>query len=189
MLNELSCGGPCDFLDADLRNSYRSLSRYRRRIVFVRPHYFLVLDDVVADEPGLEWNFHSGVPIRSLDLAAGLVRFEGESAGLVLALGCLEPLTAATGEYAADGTVLSHNLVLSTPTPSATLTLAALLVPYPRTRGVPEVRVHRAQGAVEFELSHADGTDRVCCGFQTGSEPVITVARKTANKETVIFNR
>ena len=189
VLNELSCGGPCDFLDADLRNSYRSLSRYRRRIVFVRPHYFLVLDDVVADEPGLEWNFHSGVPIRSLDLAAGLVRFEGESAGLVLALGCLEPLTAATGEYAADGTVLSHNLVLSTPTPSATLTLAALLVPYPRTRGVPEVRVHRAQGAVEFELSHADGTDRVCCGFQTGSEPVITVARKTANKETVIFNR
>src|ERR1019366_1127411 len=51
VLDQVAFGPQCDYISADLRNSYKAFTRYRRRVLFVRPHYFVILDDVAADEP------------------------------------------------------------------------------------------------------------------------------------------
>ena len=87
VLERVAFGGACDYLSADLRNSYQAFAQYRRRVLFVRPHYFLILDDVQADEPGLEWNYHSCAPFEKIDLASGVIRLRGGQAGMLLAIG------------------------------------------------------------------------------------------------------
>ena len=179
VMEEVSFGAACDYLSADLRNSYKAFSKYRRQVLFVRPHYFVIVDDVEADDTGLEWNYHSCVPIRELDLAHGLIQWRGEKAGLTLALGSAQPLSAATGNYAADGVVLAHNLVLTPSTPSRTLKLAALLLPYPVASHAvaPAVTVARQGEAVVFTVPHAGGTDTVTCALAAGRGPALQVTR------------
>jgi hypothetical protein len=178
--------GPCDYLSVDLGNSYKSFAKYQRQVLFVRPHYFLVLDDVQAEEPGLEWNYHSCTPITAIDLASGLIRLQGEKAAMLLAIGCSRKLTAATGNYGSDGTILTHNLVLTQAEPVRTLKIAALLVPFPLHAGTatpePRVTVHHRKDAVEFEVNGPWGTDRVQCdlGEETAAPrrgPAIQVTR------------
>src|SRR5690606_30300390 len=54
------------FLHADLSNSYKELACYHRKILFVRPDYWLILDEADALEAGLEWNLHSKGSYREL---------------------------------------------------------------------------------------------------------------------------
>jgi hypothetical protein len=193
VLDRVQLGGACDYLSADLGNSYQTFAKYRRRVLFVRPHYFLILDDVQADETGLEWNYHSCAPIKNIDLAAGLIRLEGEKAGMILAIGSLSPLTAATGTYKSDGAILTHNLVLTQIEPARSLKIAALLVPYPQAAAVPQVKISYRQSAVVFEASGSWGTDRVQCDLSEsstdlGGGPVIQVTRRHDRGEETVFS-
>ncbi len=192
VLDRVDFGEACDYLTADLGNSYQALRKYRRRMLFVRPHYFLILDDVAADEPGLEWNYHSVPPIASIDLAAGLVRLEGEKAGMLMALGCLRPLKAVTGTYAAEGVILTHNLELTPVEPANTLTLAALLLPYPRGGdagpAAPQVALERVGEEVRYTVTGAWGTDRVRCDLSgRDATPLIEIRRHTGAGESLVF--
>ncbi len=197
VLERSTFGETCDYLSADLRNSYQHLTRYRRRILFVRPYYFLVLDDVQADESGLEWNYHSCTPIPQIDLPNGLIQLQGAQAAMTLALGCLQPLAAATGQYASDGVVLTHNLVLTPAEPARALTLAALLVPYPLGPDAafppPQVQRTLTPTAVHYTLAGPWGTDHVHCRL-TGApaspagEPLIHVRRSQNGRDLVLFS-
>ena len=197
VLERVEFGAGCDYLSADLRNSYQHLTRYRRRILFVRPYYFLVLDDVQADESGLEWNYHSCTPIPQIDLPNGLIQLQGAQAAMTLAIGCLQPLAAATGQYASDGVVLTHNLVLTPAEPARALTLAALLVPYPLGPDAafppPQVQRTLTPTAVHYTLAGPWGTDHVHCRL-TGApaspagEPLIHVRRSQNGRDLVLFS-
>jgi hypothetical protein len=189
VLDEVRLGEHCDYLDADLLNSYRHLRACRRRVLFVRPHYFVILDEAVADEPGLEWNFHSGVPLTHLDLASGLIRFTGEKAALTLAIASPTPLAAATSDYRAEAQILTHNLQL-TPAPaklgtqnselgtSSSLVIASLLLP---TRvndpAAPQVTVTRESDTALFTVHGAWGHDEVRITF---AEPPRLEVHRTA---------
>ncbi len=180
VIERLDTGGTCDYLVADLANSYKAFSKYRRRVLFVRPHYFLILDEVVADEPGLEWNFHSGVPVAGMDLATGLVRLQGTKGGLVFALGSDRPLKATTGRYESEGVTLSHNLVLTQTEPAPAMTVAALLVPYAVAGDVvPQVSVRVEGCEFRFTTTGRWGTDEVSCDVsgRDGRAPRIDVQR------------
>jgi hypothetical protein len=196
VMNRVKLGETCDYISADLRNSYQAFEKYDRRVLFVRPHYFLVLDEVQANETGLEWNYHSCAPIHDIDLKSGLIRLQGEQAGMVLAIGSLRPLTAATGKHVSDGVVLTHNLVLTQIEPLRTMTIAALLLPYPLGPDSgsvqPGVRVSREPTAVVFTVSGSWGTDRVRCDIdESGSvrdrPPRIQVWRSQGGVETKVF--
>lgn len=195
VLDRCDFGATLDYLSADLRNSYKSFAKYRRRIVFVRPHYFLVLDDVQADGAGLEWNYHSCAPITQVDLAAGLIRLRGESAAMHLAIGCLQPLRAATGIYASEGVTLTHNLVLTPEAPAATLTLAALMLPFPRSGAAatpePRVQVAYRHGAAVFTATGPWGTDEVRCDLSgtapSPGKPAIQITRQDAQGRHALF--
>jgi len=192
VMDRVELGGACDYISADLANSYKAFSRYRRRVLFVRPHYFLVMDDVLADRPGLEWNYHSCAPIASVDLPSGLIRLQGEKAGMILALGSDRPLAVATGNYASEGVILTHNLVLTQVAPVRALKLAALLVPYPLSGGTaPQVTVRSESHAVVFEVTGAWGTDRVHCDLSEpapGRGPIIQVSRRHRGRDEAIFS-
>ncbi len=186
VLDRVEFGAACDHILADLRNSYRAFSRYRRRIVFVRPYYFLVVDDVAATGPGLEWNFHSGVPLAEVALERGQVRFHGERAGLAMGVGSPAPLAAGTGQYAADGAVLAHNLVLTPRAPQGALQLAAILLPYPAGAVPPVVTVTGDATATRFLVPHAGGTDRIDCGWSPAGVSV-RIGRDAAGRHEEIF--
>ncbi len=194
VLDRVTFGETCDYISADLGNSYQTFAKYRRRVLFVRPHYFLILDEVQAAEPGLEWNYHSCAPIKDIDLTTGLIRLQGEKAGMLLAIGSLRALSAATGHYASDGVVLTHNLVLTQVAPVPTMTLAALLLPYPLAQGAqtPQVRVEQTPSTVIYTVTGTWGTDRVQCAMLEGGtcvagQPVIQVWRSRGRDEVEIF--
>jgi hypothetical protein len=197
VLEPVTFGETCDYISADLGNSYQTFAKYRRRVLFVRPHYFLILDEVQAAEPGLEWNYHSCAPIKDIDLSTGLIRLQGEKAGMILAIGSLSALSAATGHYSSDGVVLTHNLVLTQVEPAPTMTLAALLLPYPLAQGAgvkePQVRVDKIEDAVVFTVTGPWGTDRVRCklgakGDGGAVRPIIQVWRWRGAGEEEIFS-
>lgn len=196
VIDQVKFGETCDYISADLRNSYQAFGKYDRRVLFMRPYYFLVLDEVQADETGLEWNYHSCAPIRDIDLKSGLICLQGKKAGMMLAIGSLRPLAAATGSHVSDGVVLTHNLVLTQIEPVRTMTIAALLLPYPLGPDSgsvqPEVRVSREPTAVVFTVSGSWGTDRVRCDIdESGSvrdrPPLIQVWRSQGGVETKVF--
>jgi hypothetical protein len=190
VLEQVKFGPTCDYVAADLRNSYKAFSKYCRQVLFVRPYYFVILDDVEADETGLEWNYHSCAPIQEIDLTRGLITLRGEKAGLTLALGCQQALSAVTGTYQSEGVVLTHNLVLTPVQPAKSLQVAALLLPYPlagNPAGRPEVTVAHEAGAAVFTVSHAGGTDRVRCTLGATLAPAIHVTRRQAGREDIVF--
>ncbi|MFM1851234.1 MAG: hypothetical protein RIS54_918 [Verrucomicrobiota bacterium] len=185
VLHQVQFGDTVDLIAADLGNSYRTFKRYRRHFLFVRPHYFLVLDDLDAGQPGWEWNFHSGVPIVDLQLESGLIRWESAKAGMLMALGSPDRLQAATGVYQTDGVVLTHNLVLTSRDPKPTLQLAALLLPFPLGPAIesaaPSVEVRAGSAGVDFVVRGAWGTDQVSCDFDAGvAGPAVRVSRDDA---------
>ncbi|MBX3749706.1 MAG: heparinase II/III family protein [Opitutaceae bacterium] len=183
VLERTSYGPECDCIAADLVNSYLAFDRYKRRILFVRPHYFVVVDDVTANETGLEWNYHACVPIKGVDLAAGQVRFTGAKAAMTLAIGSDRPLQATQGVYGSEGVVLTHNLVLTQVEPAKSMKIAAVLLPFPLSAGAgpePTVVVEQGKEGVEFKVSGAWGTDRVRCDWGSGT---VEVTRRNGGGE------
>ncbi len=177
VLSQVEFGERADYIDADLRNSYKAFTKYRRQIVFVRPNYFVILDEVQSAESGLEWNYHSCAPITGIDLATGLIRLQGAKASMILAIASAQALQASTGNYATEGVILTHNLVLTPLQPSTSLQIAALLLPFPMGEGSkpePQVRVTKAAAALIFTVTGQWGTDEVRCGLGDSSNVVIT---------------
>jgi hypothetical protein len=196
LLDQVELSKAFDYIAADLRNSYKYLIHYRRRILFVRPSYFLILDQVKANESGLEWNYHSCAPISGIDLEKGLIRFSGTKAGMTMALGCSHALKARVGSYESAGMVLTHNLVLSPIEPTTTLTVAALLLPFPldRDAGLPEpvVQVETDSDSVIFTVTGAWGIDSVRCGLgieSSSPDPIIEVCRVAGGKEMIFSSQ
>jgi hypothetical protein len=93
--------------------------------------------------------------------------------------------------------VLTHNLVLTQVEPAPTMTLAALLLPYPLAQGAgvkePQVRVDKIEDAVVFTVTGPWGTDRVRCklgakGDGGAVRPIIQVWRWRGAGEEEIFS-
>ena len=102
-----------DAVGSDLVSVYRErLSRYMRRIVFVKPHYFVVFDDLaVSGEPAkFDWLLH--LPDRSrLTTTTGLALYKADKAAL--AVRALTP--AATAVTVRDGHLPYATFATSTP--------------------------------------------------------------------------
>lgn len=168
-----------EWLHADLRNSYRELERYERRIAFVRPDYWLLIDTVDSLEEGLCWNFHSKGEFQ-VDEPEGdrhlfAARAVAANAALALAVVSDEPLTPAYAEYTDEGEVLSRHLMLRPATSSKRLRLAALLAPYPLDGSTPitiQALRDAETGAAAFEVAGSFGVDRIRCDAETGRATV-----------------
>lgn len=163
-----------DFLHVDLSNAYKELARYDRRILFVRPDYWLILDDVVSLEGGLEWNFHSHGSFEQLagdrasnDGHADLFHYIAQASrgGLRMTVVSDELLTPVLASYIDDGSLLSHHLSLETARDVKQLKLAAVLVPYAGQYADAEqqvgVQVERDTEGATFTVTGSFGVDRI----------------------------
>ena len=75
-----------DAVSADLTSVYRRrLSSYTRRIVFVKPHYYVVFDDLTANGEPAKFDFLLHLPDRSrIKTSPGLVLFSADKASLAV---------------------------------------------------------------------------------------------------------
>jgi hypothetical protein len=85
-----------DSVSSDLASVYRGrLSRYQRRIIFIKPHYFVVFDDLAVNggPAKLDWLLH--LPDRTrITTSSGQVIYSADKAAL--AIRTLTPSTALT---------------------------------------------------------------------------------------------
>lgn len=175
LFRELSEGEGYRYMDADLTDSYKELAVCRRRILFVKPDYWLVMDEADSTEPGLEWNLHSKGLFHVLKEGEEVLCFRAQArlAGMAAAIVADTPLSPRFASYTDEGETLSHHVSLHTGRDVSRFKLAALLVPYKGTLGdgeaaVTSTAVRTAAGA-EFVVSGDFGTDRVFCNFHDNS--------------------
>ncbi|WP_135553481.1 heparinase II/III domain-containing protein [Paenibacillus cymbidii] len=157
------------YICADLANSYRELTSYKRRIVFVKPYYVLVLDDIAAAEAeSMEWNFHSIGKLRADGTRASA---HAAKAGLELAFASSCPLAFTTTETSGvrhkgdDPVYICSNLIVSPQQQAKEWQLGALLAPYRIEEGAagkPSIAcVAAADGTYAFTATGAWGMDRI----------------------------
>jgi hypothetical protein len=105
-------------------------------------------------------------------------------------------LKSVTGQYGAEGVVLSHNLVLTQVEPAKTMTIAAILLPFPLGKNAPasepQVRVEQGRESVVFTVTGSWGTDRVQCDLSEGGaarsgRSLIQVTRNRGQGEETVF--
>jgi len=177
------------YICADLANSYRELTSYKRRIVFVKPHYVLVLDDIAsAEAASMEWNFHSVGKLRADGARASAV---AARAGLELAFASSSPLAFVTTETFGvrqkgdDPVCVCSNLIVSPQQPAREWQLAALLVPYRTGEGAADMPsiacVAAADGTYAFTATGAWGTDRIEWRTRDASGSVVQIGRHAGN--------
>ncbi|RXZ81689.1 hypothetical protein EBB07_13610 [Paenibacillaceae bacterium] len=159
LIQQYDNDGQFNYLQADLENSYKELARYDRTLLFVRPNYFVVLDELAAPSGGMEWNFHSRGALRQAD--DNLFIAEAPKAGLVMKYASDVPLTYRLSQYEDGEAVSSYNLVLHPDVDESTMNVAAVLVPYPNTGNPPPVNVAcvMLEGGALFTVEGAWGTD------------------------------
>ncbi|GAA3403414.1 hypothetical protein GCM10020370_19040 [Paenibacillus hodogayensis] len=148
-------------LQTDLANSYKELERYDRTLLFIRPNYFLVLDELVSPTGGMEWNFHSRGELRYV--GDHLFLADAPKAGLLLNYACDVNLDHRMSRYEDGDTIVSHNLVLVPDPGAAVMNIAAVMVPYPKTGDSPTIDIlnEPIQGGVVFTVNGPWGTDKL----------------------------
>jgi hypothetical protein len=75
-----------DAVGSDLSPVYRGrLDRYTRRIIYVKPHYFVVYDDLAAKGTPARFDWLLHLPDRArIETSKGLVTYTGQKAGLAV---------------------------------------------------------------------------------------------------------
>ena len=102
-----------DGVGSDLSSAYRDrIERYTRRIVFLKPHYFVVYDALRTPQPGERFNFLLHVPNRAgLTTQGTTAMYQGTQA----ALGVRSFTSAAAVLKVRDGRIPYHIFSLRTP--------------------------------------------------------------------------
>jgi hypothetical protein len=160
------------YLRADVSGSYKELDVFTRRLLFVRPDYVVVLDDVASQEDGLEWRLHFAGQLTMDGLTA---RVDAPRAGLVARLAVSGAPAVKTGAYYEGARLLTSNLTLAAAPGEKTLWVAALLVPYSKTAAgeAPVVTSAVERDSVRFRAAGAWGEDEVICWPAQGRARVV----------------
>jgi hypothetical protein len=119
-----------DYINADLSNSYKELKAYNRKILFIRPYYFLLIDEVESLEDGIEWNFHSKGTF-CLDDAPDTVKVCATNAHMNMNFLSNAELNYNISVYKDKEEVVCNNLVLYPDKAVRKFNIATLMLPYP----------------------------------------------------------
>ena len=131
-----------DYVESDATASYPGASQVLRRVLFRRPGYFVISDEVTLEHPAsIDFNLHSPTTIA---LEGDEAFFLGEKADMLLKI--LHPQdvvgtvsTVPTAHRRAD----AHWLQLSPPEPVATQHYLTVLYPLKKGMRRPQISVSR----------------------------------------------
>jgi hypothetical protein len=174
-----------DALGSELSPVYGGrLSRYERRVVFVKPHYFVVFDDVAASGAPARFDWLLHLPDRArITHSAGLALYTGERAAL--AVRSLAPAGAEL--HVRDGRVPYHVFAANTPpavpaqpayldwrsaSPALSAQFLSALVPARKAEDARSLagRMSLLAGERAVGLSAERGAERDLVMFRTGGE-------------------
>jgi hypothetical protein len=171
VLEKLESNAAYSYLRADVSGSYRELDVFKRRLLFVRPDYFLVLDDIRSRESGVQWHLHSS---GTLTLHGMRAHVDAPRAGMWVQLAGSCMLNTQSSAYYDGARLLTSNLTLTPSGDEPALWIAALLVPYPKgaASAAPQVSAAPLPGGVQFTIQGAWGEDTLtCCDGEQGACP------------------
>ena len=180
------------FLRADISASYQELDVFKRRILFVRPDYFLVLDDIRSRESGVQWHLHTaGTLADTLAVNGGRILVDTPRAGMLVQVMGSHPLAAHTSAYYDGAKLLTSNVTLTPMGDERSLWIAALLVPFSKSvaGSTPNVDCTPVSGGVQFQVQGVWGEDTLTCR-SVNDEPApnrIQVVRQLKSSRTVTF--
>lgn len=171
VIRRLDASDRATLIDADLSGSYRELTSYDRRILFVRAAmpYVVVVDEVAAEGEAadLAWNFHAKGSIEPVPAATpGRFRVAADRAGMHLLVSSPQRLEARFATTEAASGVFSRDLSLRAPSGQRTLRIAALLAPYPAgCEPLLAVEVAAEPAGARFTVRGPWGSDVIVCRF------------------------
>jgi len=171
-----------DAIGSELASVYRGrLERFTRRIVFIKPHYFVVYDDLAVNGAPARFNWLLHLPDRArVKVAPGSAVYAGEKAALAMRM-----LVPAESETRAEVRQLPYSnfptsgplspplpafLDISTTVPSPALSFLVVLVPA-RTAEEAQAIVTRISGVRDKEwtgLKAERDTEQDVIMFRTG---------------------
>jgi hypothetical protein len=172
VLEALESNAAYSFLRADVAGSYQELDIFKRHILFVRPDYFLVLDDIRSREGGVQWHLHTA---GTLAADGARVWVDAAKAGMLVQMAGSCPLVARTSSYNDGDRRLTANVSYSPANDEHAFWIAALLVPFAKSAAgdPPDARTTPLPGGIQFEVQGAWGTDTLLVCQATGKIEVI----------------
>ena len=188
VMEALESNAAYSYLRADVAASYQELDVFKRHILFVRPDYFLVLDDIRSRESGVQWHLHSA---GTLTADGQRIMVDTPRAGMWVQAAGSCPLAAQTSAYYDGAKLLTSNLTLSPTGDERSLWIAALLVPFSKyaPASTPHVDCTPVASGVQFMVQGAWGEDTLNCRSAEHelAPSHIEVVRRFGQKRTETF--
>jgi hypothetical protein len=162
VIEALESNDAYSFLRADVAGSYHELDIFKRRILFVRPDYFLVLDDIRSRESGIQWHLHTA---GTLTVEGSRIMVDAPRAGMWVQVAGSCPLITHTSAYYDGPRLLTSNVMLTPAGDERSLWIAALLVPFSKSApgNRPRVTYSLVPGGAQFGVQGAWGEDTLIC--------------------------
>ena len=154
------------YLRADVSGSYKELDKFKRHLLFVRPDYLLLFDDIQSQMDGLQWHLHTD---GDLSLNGESAVTDAPRAAMLMRFAASCPLASKIGTYYEGAKRLTSNLTLMPEAGVKSLWIAALLIPFPKlaVNGVsssldkPSVESIALSDGVQFCVQGAWGEDTI----------------------------
>ncbi len=168
------------YLRADVSGSYQELEVFKRHLLFVRPDYTVLLDDILSTESGLQWHLHSA---GTFSMDGDNITVDAPKAGMIMRVAASCPLSSKIGSYY-DGTkLLTSNLTLTPDDSVKSLWIAALMAPFTKSAlDAPSVTYTPIADGAQFVVCGAWGNDVITINCKQPEKHVHVVrSRKQAD--------
>jgi hypothetical protein len=167
-----------NYLRADVSGAYQELEVFKRHLLFARPDYIVLLDELVSREDGLQWHLHAA---GDLTVDGALVTIDAPRAGMRMRFAASAPLQATTGAFYEGPTRLTSNLTLAPAENVRSLWIAAVLVPYAKpVSSAVILESHALADGAQFRVGGAWGEDTITV-TSAQSQSRIRVVRRAAS--------
>lgn len=142
------------------------MDKFKRHLLFVRPDYILLFDDIQSQIDGLQWHLHTD---GDLSLNGESAVTDAPRAAMLMRFAASCPLASKIGTYYEGAKRLTSNLTLMPEAGVKSLWIAALLIPFPKlaVNGVsssldkPSVESLALSDGVQFRVQGAWGEDTI----------------------------
>ena len=149
-----------DLVESDATANYAHARKVLRRILFVRPRYFVIADEVVLDRPGVvEFNLHTFSQVR---VDGDALLFTGDKADMLLKI--VAPSAFGhrfTQTLRTPRSQPVHDVQLFTPAAATEAVYLTVLYPVPKGQPLPAVAYERTETGAVIRVTHDHRTDTI----------------------------
>jgi hypothetical protein len=141
---EFTHGDDCDIIESDVTANYPGATRVLRRVLFRRPRYFVISDEVkTVETASIEFNLHT---FGQINVDSDTVHFEGENADmLVKVIAPARFQSEVSSMPASTGGGALNRLQLSPAPPVNKIHYVTVLYPLRKVEDPPEITSEKTE--------------------------------------------